>query len=89
MLLLKRFSPPAFDVIDTFMDHDADRQKVLFTVTIIPIPFIGLFWDPIKFYFLDGKGRGVYPLNSQIPVCQNLCPQRGGGGTPLLVKSAK
>jgi len=28
MLLLKRFSPPAFDVIDTFMDHDADRQKV-------------------------------------------------------------
>ena len=30
MLLLKRFSPAAFDVIDTFMDHDADRQKVLF-----------------------------------------------------------
>jgi len=28
MLLLKRFSPSAFAIIDTFMDHDADRQKV-------------------------------------------------------------
>jgi len=28
MLLLKRFSPSAFAVIDTFMDHDSDRQKV-------------------------------------------------------------
>ena len=38
MLLLKRFSPSAFAVIDTFMDHDSDRQKVftfIMTVTTI------------------------------------------------------
>ena len=35
MLLLKRFSPSAFAVIDTFMDHDSDRQKVFIIIMTI------------------------------------------------------
>ena len=73
MLLLKRFSPPAFDVIDTFMDHDADRQKVLFTVTIIPIPFIGLGW----------QGEGSVSPKFANPGLPKTLSTKGGGGYPF------
>ena len=83
MLLLKRFSPPAFDVIDTFMDHDADRQKVLFTVTIIPIPFIGLFWDPIKFLLFGWQGKGSVSPKFANPGLPKTLSTKGGGGYPF------
>ena len=35
MLLLKRFSPSTFAVIDTFMDQDSDIQKVFIIITTI------------------------------------------------------